>query len=131
MRFLKSWLPVIIWAAVILSAANDRFSTHETAGWIKRLLGFLPPLLNFTVRKAAHMFEYSILALLAWRAHRTVLVPLAIVVLVASIDETLQAQTLTRTGSPFDVVLDTAAALLALIALPAVRERLSSRRNAA
>jgi VanZ family protein len=40
-------------------------------------------------------------------------------------DETLQALTITRGGSPYDVLLDTCGALLALLCLPSVRRRLT------
>ncbi len=64
-------------------------------------------------------------ALLAWRAYRTLFVALAVAFVVACIDETMQARTLTRGGSVYDVLLDTSAALLALMCVPAVRARLS------
>jgi VanZ family protein len=130
MRFLKAWLPVIVWAALILFAANDALSNDTTAGWLERLFGSPPPALNFLLRKTAHVVEYAILALLAWRAHRTFVIPLTVVLVVAIADETLQSQTALRTGNPFDVLLDLCAAMLALIAVPAVRALLSSRRDA-
>jgi VanZ family protein len=130
MHFMKAWLPVILWAALILSAANDALSNDATAGWLERLLGSAPPALNFFLRKTAHVVEYAILALLAWRAHRTFVLPLTIVLVVAIADETLQSQAALRTGNPFDVLLDLCAATLALIAVPAARARLSSPRDA-
>lgn len=126
LRFLKAWLPVAIWAAVILSAANDSFSDDHTRHWLERALGRdLPEVVNVVVRKGGHVLAYALLGLLAWRAHRTLFVALLVAFVVASIDETLQARTLTRGGSVFDVLLDTSAALLALLLLPAVRARLS------
>lgn len=126
LRFLKAWLPVVIWAAVILSAANDSFSDDHTRHWLERTLGRdLPEIVNVVVRKGGHVLAYALLGLLAWRAHRTLFVALLVAFVVASIDETLQAQTLTRGGSVFDVLLDTSAALLALMLVPAVRARLS------
>jgi VanZ family protein len=131
LRFLKAWLPVLIWAAIILSAANDSFSDVHTRDWLERMLDRdIPELLNAVFRKGGHVVAYSILGLLAWRARRSIPVALGIALLVASIDETMQAQTLTRGGSPYDVVLDTCAALLALTCVPAVRARLSSRARA-
>lgn len=127
MHFLKAWLPVILWSALILGAANDAFSNDTTAGWLERLFGSAPQILNFLLRKTAHVVEYAILALLAWRAHRTLVVPLAIVLVVAIADETLQSQAALRTGNPFDVLLDLCGAMLALAAVPAVRARLSPR----
>lgn len=130
MRFLKAWLPVILWAALILSAANDRFSEKQTGGWLERRFGRLPPEVNVLVRKGAHVAEYAILALLSWRARRTVVTPLLICLGVAIADETLQAMTVTRSGSPWDVVWDMSGAILALTFVPGARARLSSRARA-
>lgn len=113
MTLLRKWLPVVIWAAIILSAANDRFSDEETAGWLERSLGVgLPRAVNFALRKSGHVLSYAILALLAWRAHHRLGVVLAVALTVAVTDETMQAMTLTRDGSAFDVLLDTSGALL-------------------
>lgn len=124
MRFLRQWLPVILWAALILSASNDTFSATQSGSWIRTLLGYeLPWGLHVIVRKAAHMFEYGVLALLAWRAHRTTFVPLAIVFAVASIDEWMQSRTLARTGTPWDVLLDVCAATIAVAIAESVSRR--------
>jgi VanZ family protein len=69
---------------------------------------------NFAVRKLAHFVEYAILAALTWRADRRVLVALGVALAVAVVDETQQAFTMFRTGSPFDVLLDCAGAATAL-----------------
>ena len=130
LRVLQLWLPVVFWAAIILSAANDEFSNAKTQGWLARFFGDLPPVVNHALRKGGHIAAYGILGLLAWRAHRTLLVPLLIAFGVAAADETMQSLTITREGSPFDVLLDTCGALLALICVPAVRARLSSRERA-
>ncbi|HEX2062755.1 MAG TPA: VanZ family protein [Thermoanaerobaculia bacterium] len=108
MRFLKQWLPVVVWAAVILLAANDNFSSAATGGVLDRLFGVsVPPAVNFTIRKAAHLVEYAILAMLAWRADRRAQVALGIALIVAIIDETRQGLwTTARSGSPWDVVID-------------------------
>jgi VanZ family protein len=130
MPFLKSWLPVVLWACLILSAANDRFSDRRTEGALDRIFGRVPPEVNVVVRKSAHVAEYAILALLSWRARRTLVTPLLICLLVSSADETLQAMTVTRTGSVNDVVLDMSGAVAALICVPAARARAWSRGGA-
>jgi VanZ family protein len=127
LRFVKSWLPVILWSALILSAANDEFSNANTQGWLGRIFGEVPPVVNAIVRKGGHIVGYAILGLFAWRAHRTLLVAMLIVVAIAVTDESMQSMTLTRGGSAFDVVLDSCAALLALMFLPGVRAAISSR----
>jgi VanZ family protein len=126
LRFLSRWLPVVLWAALILSAANDEFSEANTRGWLDRILGDAPRVLNATIRKGGHIAGYAILGLLAWRARRSFRVALAVALAVAIADETLQSMTLTREGSIYDVLLDTCGALLALTCVPAVRARLSS-----
>lgn len=124
MRVLKSWLPVIVWAAIILSAANDRFSDEQTAGWLDGLFGMaLPSAVNVVMRKSGHMLAYAVLALLAWRAHRTFAVAFLVALAVAIADETMQAMTVTREGSGLDVLLDVCGAALALLALAAMRSR--------
>lgn len=127
LRFLKSWLPVLLWSAMILSFANDSFSEAKTHGSLERLFGSIPEAVNAVIRKGGHIVGYAILALLAWRAQRTLFVALLIAFVVAVIDESMQAMTATRGGTPFDVVLDTCAALLALLFVPKVRDALSSR----
>jgi VanZ family protein len=124
MRFLSLWLPVVLWAALILSAANDQFSDKKTEGWLDRLFGRVRPEVNALMRKSAHVAEYAVLSLLAWRARRTWVAPLLICLAVASADETLQAMTITRTGTPADVALDMCGAVLALVVVPAARARL-------
>lgn len=129
LRFLNAWLPVVLWAALILSAANDEFSNANTHGWLERIFGALPPIANTVFRKGGHLVGYAIQALLAWRARRSFALALLIAVGVAIVDESMQSMTLTREGSPYDVLLDACGALLALLCVPAVRARLASRRR--
>jgi VanZ family protein len=130
LRVVKLWLPLILWAAIILSAANDEFSNDHTRSWLERIFGDVPQIVNVVFRKSGHIVAYAILGLLAWRAQRTLRGALLIVLAVSIADETLQSTTLTREGSPYDVLLDTCGALLALTVVPAVRARLSSRARA-
>jgi len=115
MRRTWLWLPVILWAAVILSASNDGFSASESAGWLERLFGHsMPHWLNVAIRKTGHVVVYGILAALAWRAERRVAIAMAVAALVAIADEYSQGLTATRTGSPWDVVLDLLGAAIAV-----------------
>ena len=112
-RFVWRWLPVVLWTALILSASNDHFSSQQSEGWFHSIFGRdLPFVVHVMLRKSAHMFEYGILAILAWRAHRSMTVPLLIVLAVASVDEWMQSRTLARTGTAWDVVLDCCAAVI-------------------
>lgn len=126
MRFLKYWLPVIVWAGVILSASNDRFSSANSQSWLERLLGRdVPEIANIAVRKAGHLAAYGLLGALAARADRRMVVALGIAFVVAVIDETNQAMTITRSGSPWDVLLDLFGAGLAITGFLAVSGRSS------
>lgn len=129
MRFLKAWLPVAIWAAIILSAANDTFSDAHTAGWLERLFGRVPPEVNVLMRKTAHVTEYGILALLAWRARRSIVASLLVVLVVSSTDEFLQSRSLARTGTPKDVALDLLGGLVALAVWYGLRAWMLSRKR--
>src|SRR5882762_5808757 len=74
--FLIYWLPVLIWMAVIFSASSDPMSFTHSSRIIAPILRWLLPNISdqslhavvFAVRKAAHVTEYAILALLVWRA---------------------------------------------------------------
>ena len=115
LKLLSRWLPVILWTAMILSAANDRFSERQTSGWLERTFGVaMPEVVNVLMRKSGHVVAYAVLALLAWRAQRSLGIALAIAFAVSVADETMQAMTVTREGSPWDVLLDTCGGALAL-----------------
>ena len=55
-KFLKYWLPPILWALIIFTFSN--FPTVETADFY---LG------DFLIKKSAHLIEYGILAILIYR----------------------------------------------------------------
>jgi len=130
-RVSRAWLLVLLWAAVVLTLGSDDGSAHVTSRFIGPLLQWLLPdtpqatldQLHGLIRKAAHVVEYGVLALLAqrgfsargstsrWRpAGPTLIVVLAVAVL----DESRQALSATRTGSAGDVALDLAGGVLAL-----------------
>jgi VanZ family protein len=132
-RFLRYQLPPLLLAAIILFAANDRFSSEETGATLVAILSaFLQPslhpdayeALNFVMRKSAHVAEYGLLAALAFRGLRAerfgwrfewAAPALLYAITVASADEWLQSRTLLRTGTPFDVVVDACGAILVLL----------------
>jgi len=94
----------------------------ETSLVIVPILRFLFPtapedtitLYHGYIRKCAHFTEYSILALLAWRAFtyfestilRKLFAPVAFVVVIACLDEFNQSFSPSRTSSVWDVLLD-------------------------
>jgi VanZ family protein len=139
MRRLTYWLPPILWAAVILSASTDLFSSPNTGGVLERIVVWIVghpiapatlDVLNLIMRKCAHLAEYGILGALMFRAVRGArtswslrwaIVALLLTAGVASIDEIHQTFTLLRTGTWQDVLLDTAGATLAQLLIRAAQ----------
>jgi VanZ family protein len=116
--WLKSWLPVIVWAAIILSASSDTFSSNHSQSWLTTILGHgISHSVNIAIRKLGHLVAYGILGALAFRADRRILVAVAIALLIASIDEWQQSMTLQRTGTPWDVMLDLCGAWLGIVTI--------------
>jgi VanZ family protein len=76
--FLKYWLPVLIWLGAIFVGSTDIMSAEHTSRIIEPFLRWLKPdilpetieMVQFFVRKAAHLTEYAILAMLMFRALR-------------------------------------------------------------
>jgi VanZ family protein len=110
-RALKLWLPVVLWAGLILSSANDHFSAAESGGLLTSLFGEVPYVLHVILRKLSHVVAYGVLGALVWRADRRWVVMFIVALVVASADEWMQSRTVNRTGSPWDVALDVVASL--------------------
>ena len=133
------FLPPLLWTACIGWFSSEAWNAARTGSLLlpllKALLPWTPPeqlaAIHWFGRKAAHVIEYAVLARLwrralhpetraeprgeprpaAWRA------PLALSVATAFLDELHQATTLSRGASAADVLLDSAGATMALIAL--------------
>lgn len=138
-REINYWLPPIIWAAVILIASTDLFSGSNTAGVLQRIAVTIfghrlapatAEMLNFLIRKCAHLTEYGILGALTFRALRgekrswTLRWAIGAIVLatcIASIDEIHQSFVPSRTGTWHDVLLDAAGATIAQILIRAAQ----------
>jgi VanZ family protein len=83
--------------------------------------------LHVLVRKCGHLFEYGVVALLAYRAARAgrrprwslrwAVAAVTIASAFAVTDELRQSLTTTRTGTPGDVAVDVAGACLAMLTL--------------
>ncbi len=130
-----AWLCVAAWSLVIVGLlGSDSFSSDFTGSVIKAVIRFFVPDINPRVllslhrriRKAAHMVEYGILALLCVRALwismsserrylRIAILALLYALFVATLDEARQAFSAHRTGSPFDTLIDFSGASLALL----------------
>jgi VanZ family protein len=136
--FLRYWLPVLVWMAVIFSASCDSHSYERSSRIIEPLLRWLFPRwpetrvhdLHELLRKCAHLTEYAVLALLLWRAVRQPVKPgsrswswpdarltLLLVMLYAATDEFHQQFVPTRTSLVSDVFIDTAGGAAGLLAL--------------
>ncbi len=124
-------LPPLAWTAIIAWFSTTGWSAAETASVLLPLLRWLVPsagpeqleAFHWLVRKTAHAAEYGTLGAL-WRwalgtrgAWRGWFAPLGLSILTAALDELHQSTTLTRTASLVDVLLDSAGAAAALIAL--------------
>lgn len=133
-KLIRYWLPVVVWAAIIIQATGQRFDSPHTSGWLATLLGYAglhlsgPTLerINHVLRKTGHLTAYAIMALISFRAVREgrsgftvrwALIALAMTICVASTDEFLQSFTPTRTSTPWDVLLDTAGGTIAMLGM--------------
>jgi VanZ family protein len=129
--FIRYWLPVLIWTALIFSGSSDLLSSQRTSRILGPMVHWLFPGLPeetvdrivFAARKAGHVTEYAILALLLWRALRRPVkadprpwswrepaLALLLAALYAVSDELHQSFVASRYGSALDVCLDTAGA---------------------
>jgi len=125
------WLPAALWAALVLGASSDLFSSKHSGDWIGeiiiRVVGHPLPLrqfniIHFLIRKSAHLAEYFILGALMFRAARGgrggwrgrwAATAVGLAASVAAIDEWHQLFVPSRTGTALDVVIDVAGAAVA------------------
>jgi VanZ family protein len=139
--FLKFWLPVLLWMAVMFTASADSHSYEHSFSIVGPLLRWLfpnmPPdridLIHHILRKCAHLTEYAILALLLWRALHVsknklpvwswpkVGGTLLLVFLFAASDEFHQSFVPTRTPLFSDVLIDTSGGAIGLLVFWFVR----------
>ncbi len=126
------YAPLVFWIGLVLFLSSGQGSMSNTSRIIHPLLQFLFPeiadasilLVQIYIRKTAHFVLYFGLGFLAARAfffstkeflkRNWFLASLALTVLLAAIDEINQSFNDARTGSAFDVLLDTAGGLTAI-----------------
>ena len=131
--FLRYWLPIIIWLALIFIGSTDLMSAEHTSRIIGPLLHWLFPTISpltvlrvqFFMRKLAHVSEYAILAVLLYRAfvhtalkgRRALSAGLVLLFCAAyaATDEFHQSFVPSRTASLRDVMIDICGAMLAVI----------------
>ena len=136
-KFIKSWLPTLLWMVVIFSASADPQSFQHSYRLVVQLLHWLFPqlspaelmALHHGFRKGAHLTEYAILALLLrhtlhkalapasapWTGRRVAAV-LAVVFFYAISDEFHQSFVPGRTPLFTDVLIDTSGGCVGLLA---------------
>ena len=76
--FFNYWLPVVLWMGLIFGGSTDLLSSQKTSRIIAPLMRWLNPnvseetirAVQTVVRKGGHVAEYSVLAVLLWRARR-------------------------------------------------------------
>jgi hypothetical protein len=142
----KYWIPVIAWVFVIFIASGDLMSAEHTSRFLEPFLLWLKPdisvetfaLIQFCVRKAAHLTEYAILALLVcraifygtnlkWATSILYINAWIVCVLVAAGDEFHQSFVASRGASPWDVMIDGAGAIFGLLIYSKLAQRKSGR----
>jgi VanZ family protein len=125
--FIRYWLPVILWMIFIFIGSTDLMSAEHTSRFIGPFLRWFAPditeatiaSVQLVVRKCAHLTEYAILAALFYRAfrlHREHVLGAAFIFagLYAALDEFHQSFVASRTGTPYDIMIDCAGAIIGL-----------------
>ncbi|MGB7912081.1 MAG: VanZ family protein [Desulfobaccales bacterium] len=130
-KFLRYWLPVLLWGGVMLSLSGDLGSDKNTGSILRWLLPNLShanfALIHLYLRKGVgHFFDYGFLYVLWFRAFRgglgyqggrAFLWSLGFCLAVALLDEGHQSLLTSRSGSLSDVGLDLAASCGAALLL--------------
>jgi VanZ family protein len=131
---LSRYGPLVVWAALIFIGSSSVLSGSHTAVILRPVLWLFPhaseatlALIHFLIRKAGHLTEYAILALLAARAFRTsshellrnrwFWVSLLFIVVYSLSDEFHQSFVPSRTASIYDCMIDSVGGLTALVLL--------------
>ena len=126
--------PALLWMGVIFLLSTDLFSQSKTAGLILPFLASLFPaagpetlaLLHGGLRKAGHLTEYALLAVLWYRARayreaawvpEAARVALLVAVAYAVSDELHQVLVVSRGASVVDVAIDAGGAAAGLMLL--------------
>lgn len=139
-RWLKAYLPVVLWMSIIFIGSTDLGSSRRTSRIIGPILRWINPnvsddtiyAVQAVVRKGGHVTVYAVLAALTWRGRRVarglklseggwswpeMWGIVAFCAVYAVTDEAHQHFVSSRQASPFDVGLDTLGAMCALSAI--------------
>jgi VanZ family protein len=134
MRFVKYWLPLLLWLGVIFLGSTDLMSAEHTSRFVVPFLRWLKPeispetlaSIHFIVRKCAHLGEYAVLALLLLRAaifmtnlKRSLAILYVSVwvacLVVATTDEFHQTFVASRGALATDIMIDSGGAIVGLL----------------
>lgn len=147
-RWLLYWLPAIIAVTVIALESTSTMSASNTSRWLQPawefLFGPITPAhlgaVDAVLRKIGHFVGYGLVSVAffhGWKSslkgssgkwplwNRAAILAVFCTFLVACADETHQHFLPNRTGSPIDVGIDTAGAILAQLLLLTFRPRAS------
>ncbi|HZD41562.1 MAG TPA: VanZ family protein [Terriglobales bacterium] len=132
-RLIQRWWPAVVWAGIIFFFSTEYFSAPNTGRLLMPFLSWLFPAItprqtafvHLMVRKAGHVIEYFIFAVLLMRPFqgeqkqlpdtRTLVWILSTILLYAASDEFHQLFVAGRTPSPRDVLIDCAGALCGIL----------------
>jgi len=140
----RAWWPALLWAAVIFSASTDTFSAANTASFFEPIFRYFVPsltedhfeVIHLFIRKSAHFTEYFIFFLLLYRGIRGArrgwhwswaFAAWFISAAYSALDEVHQSFVASRTASPWDSMLDSAGAVVALLVVYLFYRRLRGR----
>lgn len=136
-HLLKTWIVAILWLGIIVTESTNLASDDNTRRILYPLLHFLLgldsahfPVWHAVIRKSGHFVGYFTLSWLLFRAWRDTFpfpgkawsiqwarISFFMAALVSCLDEWHQTFLPSRTGRLHDVVLDSAAALIAQVVL--------------
>src|ERR1700730_440917 len=76
--WLRTWWPILLWAAIIFSMSTDTFSEQHTASFFEFIVRWFKPnvtaaqfhLIHYFIRKSAHFTEYFVFCVLLYRGIR-------------------------------------------------------------
>ncbi len=143
-RYLKYWIPVLLWMIFIFWMSTATFSEKNSASTVGAVLRLLMPsilpevidMIQWAVRKLGHVAEYFLLGFLLFRAFRGdskefgilrwASYSFFVLVFYAASDEFHQSFVSTRTASACDVGIDLLGGIIAL-ALSALLHLSSSK----
>jgi hypothetical protein len=134
-NLLRAWWPAAVWICLIAFESTDFFSARNTGGALYSILTRLFGQINLYqflifhhyLRKTGHVVGYGMLSLLLLRGWRATLGPVHTLLLraallswlgtaaVAALDEWHQSYIPSRTGTIWDVALDSVAGVAFLV----------------